>query len=192
MVKLDTPELLDSLEFFKDGYHVLDIGCGQAFMAKYLRKKNKEIWYHGFDVSLGNIKHCRNLFINEIRYKFVFLPFKSDTYSPQGELSAESFTLKFPDSSVDSVICHSLFTHLDTEPIARRYMSEIKRVLKDGGKLWTTWFSNPPNDVSDGTRRTVYNYDFIEEMLEEFESIYWNGGLTTSYHDQLEIACVKR
>jgi len=95
------------------------------------------------------------------------------------------------DGSVDAVICHSLFTHLDTEVIARHYMNEIRRVLKPGGLLWITFFSSPPNEVGGGTARTVYSMDFIKQLLVGFEDLKESGGLTTGYHDQLEISCVK-
>ena len=189
-MKLDTVDHLDELGFFQKDFIVCDIGSGMGYIPKYTMKHKKPIWYHGFDVMLSNIKHCRNI-CNDIRYQFTYLPYYSDAYNPMGLLNAKDFKIKLPSGSVDSVICHSLFTHLSTEDVARSYMQEIRRVLRPGGLLWITFFSSPPNETCDGTKRTVYSMEFIETLLVGFENIKSSGGFTTDYHDQLEISCVK-
>lgn len=190
MVKLDTVDKLDEMGFFQPNSMILDIGCGPGYVPKYLIKNKKLFWYVGIDVNLGVIQHCRNI-CKDIRCSFKLFPIQSDTYNRDGKMSALDFKIPMADKSVDSVICHSLFTHLATQEIARHYINEINRVLKSGGFLWTTWFASPPNEWCSGTARTVYDLSFIHDVLAPFEPIYLSGGETTGYNDQLEIACVK-
>jgi len=190
MVKLDTDAHLDELGFFQDDFNILDIGCGVGYIPSYLRRSRKRVKYLGLDVRLDRIKLCRRLF-RDMDYKFTHLNLRSSSYNPIAAQGAENLVIPLDDCTVDSIICHSLFTHLDTEEVASRYIDEIKRVLKPNGFLWTTWFSSPPNTTSDGTKRTVYDLAFIHDRLAQFEFIYLGGGETSAYHDQLEIACVK-
>jgi ubiquinone/menaquinone biosynthesis C-methylase UbiE len=64
-------------------------------------------------------------------------------------------------------------------------MKEIRRVLKPGGNLWTSWFLDPPNEENKGETRTVYRNTFVEELLRGFHKVYEVGGMTTMYHDQV-------
>jgi SAM-dependent methyltransferase len=187
---MDTDAKLDAMGFFQPDFFILDIGCGVGYIPLYLRINRKPVKYLGIDVSRGRIQHCRALFPGT-QFQFKVIDIHSETYNSMGRMRAEEFKIPLGDNSVDSIICHSLFTHLDTEIIAKRYIDEIKRVLKVGGFLWTTWFPSPPNGESDGTRRTVYPLAFIHDQLADLEPIYLHGGESTGYHDQLEIACVK-
>lgn len=187
---MDTDARLDALGFFQDGFQVLDIGSGYGYIPMYLMRERKKVAYHGIDIDRNNIQHCRNI-SQGTGFKFNYLPIQSDTYNPDGVMSPTHFTLPLKDKSVNSIVCHSLFTHLDTEEVASRYVAEITRVLMNGGLLWTTWFASPPNRVGGGTLRTVYPMEFIHNLLGEFEYIEVSGGETDEYNDQLEIACVK-
>lgn len=190
MVKLDTVDQLDQWGFFQEGAVVCDIGCGVGYVPRYTMRHRKDIKYHGYDVSLARIKMCRTI-CNDPRYHFTYLPYNSMTYNPFSNRSADGFIMKEDNNSVDSVICHSLFTHLGTESIAIRYMREINRVLKPNGKLWITFFTSPPNEISDGTERTVYPIGLVDHLLEGFNIISSSGGTTCDYHDQLEVHAVK-
>lgn len=186
---IDTDALLNQLGFFEPGRTVVDIGCGVGYIPSYLVRCNRQVYYTGFDVSANNIKHCRALF-NGPEFIFKLLNVQSDTYNPGGKINPCDMVLPLPDSSVDSVICHSLFTHLGTEAAATQYMSQIKRILRPGGFMWSTWFAAPPNTENDGTVRTVYSMEFIKRSLKEFDTFHEHGGETDGYHDQLYIASV--
>ena len=107
------------------------------------------------------------------------------------ETFQEMFTLPFLTESFDSILCHSLFTHLETEPVATRYLKEIKRLLKPQGLLWTTWFRDPPNNPCSWAERTVYSEQFIRSQLSDFIFLVERKGETTQYHDQWELLCRK-
>lgn len=187
----DTDSHLDYLGFFQEDFMVCDLGCGVGYIPNYTMKNKKKIQYLGIDVISNKINYCRNRF-RQGNYRFKRLNLYSETYNPTGSMRAEFMKIPLPDGSVDSVICHSLFTHLDNEEVAKRYISEILRIMKAGGKLWITFFTDPPNKEGGGTMRTVYKLSFIETLLAGFEEIHDRCGATTEYHDQLEISCVKR
>jgi len=191
LIKLDTDAHLDSLGFFKDGSSVLDIGCGLGYIAEYILKNRLNVTYLGIDIDSNRIRHCQNRF-RQPNFKFKKLNILSATYNPLGSMDARHFKINLPNNSVDSVICHSLFTHLDTEEVALVYMKEIWRVLKPQGILWTTWFVSPPNElVGGGTMRTVYRKEFVADLLSDYEIIEAQGGESVGYHDQWEVAAVK-
>ena len=183
---IDTPDTLASLGFFIPGSVVLDLGCGSAPFTDLIRTFPIAT-YVGMDIrrtALATARH-RNL-----PPHFLFLEL-SDLYNPayneQGRTSPASFTLPFLPDTFSSVICHSLFTHLETEGIAACYLREITKVLKPKGLLWTTWFRSPPNEVSTSALRTVYSDRFIRHILASYDIIYEKGGDSTSYHDQWEL-----
>jgi SAM-dependent methyltransferase len=187
----DTPEILDQLGFFVDGNMVLDIGCGVGFFAKWMADHTVPIGgYLGLDVRKNCVAKCEEMRLPS-HYKFKHIDVFNPTYNFRGITKPEEYTLPVLDESVDAIICHSLFTHLDTEPVARRYMMEIDRVLGEGGLLWTTWFLDPPNNVSDGAKRTVYKKTLVDELLLPYERILQFGGDTEGYHDQFYIAVRK-
>lgn len=169
---------------------VVDIGCGIGRAAIFLPEDYR---YHGYDVREVDIRFANEAF-PESRFRFTHVPIRNEAYFPEGTLSPEEFRLEEDDGSVDSVICHSLFTHLGTLAVASRYLAEIRRVLHPGGRTYLTWFRSPPNEVSTDAGRTVFREADIIWLLRDFvitkSSIYlpWNEigghGMTTHVHDQ--------
>lgn len=180
---IDTTGVLEELGFFLPESVVLDIGCGPAMVPMYCVNHAKNIRYLGLDVKRNIIDNCKKLGLGP-NYRFEQIDVYNPVYNFRGKQMPELMELPVEDVSCDSIICHSLFTHLDTEAIASRYMSEIDRVLKPGGLLWTSWFLFPPNLKSDGAIRTVYDRKFVGKLLDGYELLYSIGGDTDSYHDQ--------
>jgi SAM-dependent methyltransferase len=59
------------------------------------------------------------------------------------------------------VLLLSVFTHLNTADM-RRYLSEIRRVLAPGGRLWATWFivdKDIGSAILDGRARVPLTFD---------------------------------
>ena len=189
--KRDTPEILDELGFFQEGNMVLDIGCGLGFFAKWMVEHSVPIGgYLGLDVRKACVAKCEEMALPK-HYKFQHIDVFNPTYNFRGVVKPEEFVLPVATASVDSIICHSLFTHLDTEAVATHYMREIGRVLGEGGQLWTTWFLDPPNKVNDGAKRTVYKKEFVDGLLAPYQRKLQFGGDTEGYHDQFYIAVEK-
>jgi SAM-dependent methyltransferase len=56
-----------------------------------------------------------------------------------GAVAAASLTFPYPDADFDLVFLFSVFTHMLPEGV-ERYLAEIARVLKPGGRAVITWF----------------------------------------------------
>jgi SAM-dependent methyltransferase len=102
---------------------VLDFGCGCGRTLMWLRQQNPDVHWHGTDVDPEAIQWCRtNL--------------ASGSFSENTPLPP----LSYPDSIFDFVYGISVFTHLD-ENHQRLWLPELRRVLKPGGLLLLTVYS---------------------------------------------------
>ena len=99
--------------------NILDVGCGSGDLIRLLHKEEKDCNFYGVDISSENIKTCRS------RNEFDNVFFKKG----KGE------ELKFKDNVFDEVYCTEVLEHVDD---FNKTMKEIKRVLKNGGKLTLT------------------------------------------------------
>ena len=99
--------------------NILDVGCGSGDLIRRLHKENKDWNFYGIDISSENIKTCRSK--NEFNNIF----FKEG----RGE------KLEFEDNLFDEIHCTEVLEHVED---FNKTMKEIKRVLKNGGKLTLT------------------------------------------------------
>lgn len=123
---------------------VVDIGAGCGKMGRFLLI-DPGLRYIGMDVLEPAMRWCTTEFsrVYGDRARFVHLDVYSSLYNPQGRMKAETLTLPFGSQSADFVICGSLFTHL-LEPEMLRYLAEIARILKPGGRLMASIHIDPP------------------------------------------------
>lgn len=102
--------------FLKEGFRVLDIGCGTGKFVQRLYNLDKGLNIHGVDISKDMINEARLKFMDEnIEFKIgdvEELPYESDTF--------------------DIITCSHSFHHY---PNQKRAVSEMHRVLKDEGRL---------------------------------------------------------
>lgn len=115
-------DYLDELSL-TENQKVLEIGALPFILTQAMIKK-------GLDVSAVDVNPLR---MNKIltRYNLRVLP-----------CDVETENLPFPDNSFDVILLNEVFEHLRINPIFTH--QEIKRVLKDGGKL----FLSTPNLTS--------------------------------------------
>lgn len=183
---VDTIDTLEQLGMIKHGMQVLDLGCGGGNWAIDFIKRGYDITYLGLDIQ----RACESIFhakVNSPKFKFSLLNIHNIYYNPMGRKRILDAKLPLEDSWADLVICHSLFTHLGKLANAEHYMQEICRVLKPNGFLWITFFVSPPNKPDYRTHRTVYLQTEVDKLLAPFTKLYWNGGNTEDYNDQLMI-----
>ena len=119
---------------------VLDAGCGCGRLARVLATDAGIGGYVGFDCIKASITWCQAHVLPAFaakRCEFHHVDARSAEYNPAGTLRAEDVRFPCGAASMDLVVAASLFTHL-LEADAIRYLHEISRVLKPGGKVLLT------------------------------------------------------
>lgn len=120
---------------------VLDVGCGVGRIARKLTGVlSAEGSYRGFDVAQLPVEWCRkNITAKFPNFEFQHVDVANSSYNQTGETDGASFTFPYEDNSFDVVLLTSVFTHMLPEAM-NRYMYEIARVLKPGGRSLITCF----------------------------------------------------
>ncbi len=94
---------------------ILEVGCGEGYGTAYLSEKGYKIT--AVDVNQKTIEHAKQ--------KYPAISFKSISKN----------ILPFPDNCFDAIISFQVIEHTDNLPL---FLSEIKRVLKEGGVFLCT------------------------------------------------------
>lgn len=120
---------------------VLDVGCGIGRMAipltGYLKDGGR---YEGFDVVPEGVLWCqRHISAKFPHFNFRLADIRNKEYCPKGSVQASLFQFPYDNDSFDFVILTSVFTHMLPQEI-EHYFSEINRVLKTGGRCFSTFF----------------------------------------------------
>ncbi len=180
----------EGLEFLAQGVtfpgsDVLDLGCGNGRQLIGLLDQGLNR-YVGLDPVRESIDFCVGELVPRVEgASFVFLDVYNEMYNPQGVMQPDQAVLPFADASFDGVVTGSVFTHLGTAEVSRRYLAEIARVLRPSGKLFSSWFRSPPNQLSDDRMRTVFREGEILDMVtEHFQIFDSRGGFMGEFHDQ--------
>lgn len=144
---------------------VVDIGAGCAKMGRFLMI-DPGLRYIGLDVLESAMNWCRVEFgkVYPDRAQFIHLDVYSSLYNSGGRMQADNVTLPLEDASADFVICGSLFTHL-LEPEMHRYLQEVARILRPGGRLLASIHIEPPEGTQFGgdARRIDMNPAFFTD-----------------------------
>jgi len=129
---------------------VLDVGCGTGRLAApLLDHLGPDGSYEGFDRDASRIDWC-NEHIAPLHPRFGFQTVSVFNSSRQkGDLPAGELTFPYPDADFDLVFLFSVFTHMLPEGV-ERYLAEIHRVLRPGGRALITWFL-----LNDESRRAL-------------------------------------
>jgi SAM-dependent methyltransferase len=132
---------LRALAALRPHEHVLDVGCGVGrtaiALSSYLSRQGA---YEGFDIWPEAIEWCQR----EITPRFPHFRFRqmdlfNAAYNPRGTVSASTFTFPYEDEQFDLAFLYSVFTHLLPADL-ERYLTEVRRVLKKGGRVLATFF----------------------------------------------------
>ena|SRR5215472_4454873 len=124
-------------------FGILEIGCGIGRDAIPLTKvlsAGAGGVYTGTDLVKASIDWC-NANIRERHPHFFFhhLDIEDEIYNPSGTLRNRDVALPFVSASVDRIIAQSVFTHMLQEDV-EHYLAEFRRVLRPGGRVFTTTF----------------------------------------------------
>ncbi len=186
-VSFKVVNLLRDKGMIREGDNILDMGCGNGRYAIALSEL--PVNYVGVDVIAESVDFCKEAFA-EYGITFHHMDIRNGFYHPSGAIDPEQ--VMFPGKEYDLVIAHSLFTHLETLGACKRYVEEALRVLKPGGRFFSTWFRSPPNALSSSGQRTVLAEADILNLLQGFTINHTWGGLTAEFHDQWMICATKR
>jgi cyclopropane fatty-acyl-phospholipid synthase-like methyltransferase len=111
---------LDGLEI-EHGARVLDIGCGNGKTTSALINMGAAVT--GLDFSSSAVEYCKSMFGSAAEF-----------------VIADCKDIPFPDGSFDAVAAVHIFEHLTAEDVERT-VSEIRRVLVPGGKVFVRSFA---------------------------------------------------
>jgi len=163
---------------------VLDVGAGNGRQAIGLLELGVGR-YVGLEVVRECVDFANRAFRRWPNVRFDWVDAANDMYNPTGAVDPASVEFPYADGEFDLVVAGSLFTHLQSADVARRYLDEIARVLRPNGAAFTTWFRSPPNEPATGALRSVFAEGVIRDLVgASFTVEDATGGDTTSVNDQ--------
>jgi ubiquinone/menaquinone biosynthesis C-methylase UbiE len=120
---------------------VLDVGCGIGRRAvpltEYLDAKGS---YEGIDIVPEGIEWCnKEIAAKFSNFRFTLADVHNKQYHPAGKSQASEYVFPYKDDSFDFTFLASVFTHMLPEAVDN-YLSEIARVLRNGGRSMITFF----------------------------------------------------
>lgn len=120
---------------------VLDIGCGIGRLAVPLtRWLAPQARYEGFDIVPEGIAWCRrHIGSRHPNFGFQLADLYNSRYNPRGHQSAAQYRFPYEDDAFDVAWAYSVFTHMLPAQVGR-YLSELARVLRPGGRVLITAF----------------------------------------------------
>jgi SAM-dependent methyltransferase len=138
-------DLLRQHAMLTPGASVLDIGCGCGRLARYLLELPIGS-YVGFDRHKGMVAWCaQEIGSRDPRFRFDYFDLKSvyTVWDDQaGAINTETFRFPYADSTFDSIVLGSVFTHMPPGE-TRQYLDEMARVMRPGGKALLSVFFSP-------------------------------------------------
>lgn len=125
----------------RDDHRLLDIGCGYGRLAAGLATSGFGGTYVGFDILRKHIRWCRQNITPATagQYQFRHVDVRNSRYNPSGVILAQETRFPARGGQFDFASMFSVFTHFYEADI-RRYLEELRRVLRPGGIAVTTWF----------------------------------------------------
>ena len=123
-------------------HQVLEPGCGVGrnarFIAPFLDPERGA--FAGFDVIEASIDWVKKVITKQHpNAQFLHANIKNALYNPSGDVLASEYQFPYEDERFDVVYLPSVFTHMDQGGF-ERYVAEIHRVMKPGGRLLSWHF----------------------------------------------------
>jgi len=148
----------------KPNERILDVGCGAGRMAVPLTSYlSPEGSYEGFDVVPAGIDWCADQISSRFpNFQFRLADVHSRKYNPTGATQAAEYTFPYEDDQFDFIFATSVFTHMWPDE-TQRYLSEMARVLKPGGRMLVTFFLLNDESlalIDEGKARVTFHEDF--------------------------------
>ena len=176
-------ENLVRLGGLKRGEALLDVGCGAGRLAMALSPEfaGAGSRYEGVDPHQEGVNWAQqNITPRYPDFRFRHIDVFNAAYNKVGAGEERVATLPYDDNAFDIVALFSVFTHITTAGVLR-YLDEIHRVLKPGGRMFATFFL-----IDDHAKSAIANKTVRHQELHAFEpgdDAYW-----TSKPDLPEVA----
>lgn len=117
---------------------VLDVGCGVGRIAIPLSEYLTHGTYEGMDVAEERVAWCQeNISSGRANFRFQRADVLNRASNPDGSQRGSDYTFPYEDASFDFIWLISVFTHMLPDDV-RRYLDEIRRVLRPGGRSLIT------------------------------------------------------
>jgi len=144
-----------------DASVVVDVGSGYGRFAHGLVRSGFRGDYFGFDILPRHVAWCQAHMtrLYRPRVRFGHLDVENARYNPKGKIRGEEVVFPVQARSVDAILLASVFTHMYEDHIFR-YLSEARRILKDGGRVVASFFlMEPAWAQAHAAGRTAYAMD---------------------------------
>jgi ubiquinone/menaquinone biosynthesis C-methylase UbiE len=136
--KLPT-DIVDLKKYLKAGEKVLDLGCGSGYFCELC----ENVDYAGADVSVGQINICKEKYPKN---KFVVV---------------EPFKLPFKDEEFDNIFCLSTIHHIASTELQKEFLTEARRVLKNGGVIFVSAWNFSDSDIPKNAEKINNENDIL-------------------------------
>lgn len=159
-------------------HHVLEPGCGAGRNARFIAPfLDPELGaFAGFDVSAPAIDWANESIAKPFpNAQFVHANIHNTFYNPAGDIPASEYQFPYEDERFDVVFLPSVFTHMAQEGF-ERYVAEIHRVMKPGGRLLSWHFLIDEARFELASRGEIGDYKITR----------FNEHLWVPAHDKLE------
>lgn len=171
---------------------ILDVGCGigriASRLATYIRPGGT---YDGFDIVPLGIRWCNgHIHARHAHFRFTHANVFNSVYNPGGTTKACDYRFPYPDGMFDVAIATSVFTHMLPCDI-ERYLAEISRVLKTGGRCLVTCLLRT-EDAQAGIRAGKSFLRFEHEMTGCWVESADAPEAAVAYHERDMIAVLAR
>jgi SAM-dependent methyltransferase len=115
--------------------------------------------YVGFDIVRSGIEWCQqNISARHGNFTFIHSDVFNKHYNPSGKIRASEFSFPVDERKFDFVLATSVFTHMLPKDL-ERYLSEISRVMKTGGRCLVTFFlMNDESRRGNRSGMSVFNF----------------------------------
>ena len=145
-----TAEEIETRLGFKEGDKILEVGCGNGYLAKSLNKSNLYD-YTGIDYS------------SSLVYKH-YISLKNKV------ITCDAYPLPFPDNSFDYVFSNGVFEYFPSKEYTKNVIEEMSRVSRNGIYILNMRL-NSINDKS----KYIYKGEFKHNILskQEFTNNLW-------------------
>lgn len=152
------------------GKNVLDAACGEGYGSSILAQKAQSVI--GLDIDKTSVDWARNKYAKQNNLMYL-----------QGSIEK----LPLEDNSVDVVVSFETIEHVDEE-IQKKYLQEIKRVLRPNGFLVMSTpnkavYSDKYNYKNEFHVKEFYKEEFLAFLKNEFANVLL-------YHQFFEVASI--